>query len=226
MSDIPSEILESAIDAYAASVTAVHAQDPDWEWPARRRIAMRAAAVVILAWAEERHGQEMMILSKEIETMRQEADAIHAKILDLHALTMKQVEGEDALRLDADEHRPDQMTLGQLIDAMVKAPQHLVVMFDNGSWPERLGSHREYYDHLAIEPGNGDFTDTVADWHSRLSSAVGDTFKGYKGGEFRMHRDTPLWCSEWGDASDVMIVGAKVVGGNFVIMTWRDDRHE
>jgi len=38
-----------------------------------------------------------------------------------------------------------------------------------------------------------------------------------------MTRDTPLWCSEWGTASDVMIVGAKVIGGMFVIETRKVD---
>lgn len=123
-------------------------------------------------------------------------------------------------------NRAGQMTLGQLIDAMNQAPAHLVVKFDDGSSLGSLSSYRGYYDHLALEPHDNCPAKTVANCLRRLSNAVGDTFEGYKGGDYRMTRNTPLWCSEWGDASGVMIVGTKVTGDGFVIETWKEEEDQ
>ena len=58
-----------------------------------------------------------------------------------------------------------------------------------------VGSYRGYYDQLAIEPGEEATAGQLAD---RLSDAVGETFTGYKGGDFAMSRNTSVWVADYG----------------------------
>ena len=100
-----------------------------------------------------------------------------------------------------------------------KAPIHI-----DGRPPTRLASYRGSYDQLAIERGGGGFertelsgrresfgdytpghsgvhiraNPTVADLAKALRLAIGEEFEGYKGGQFRMDKDTLLWVSEYG----------------------------
>lgn len=122
-----------------------------------------------------------------------------------------------------DDSRHDQMTLGQLIDELAKLRELMPVVFDDGSCPRTLNSYRGYYDQLALSPDRGVDPWSTANWHEFLSDAEGTVFEAYKGGNYRMTRDTPLWCAGWGDATGVMIVGAKKIGGAFVLVTRHED---
>lgn len=122
--------------------------------------------------------------------------------------------------------RHDQMTLGQLVDELAKLREIMPVVFDDGSHPRTLNSYRGYYAQLALSPGRGVDPWSTANWHEFLSDAEGAVFEGYKGGNYRMTRDTPLWCAGWGDATGVMIVGTKVTGDGFVIETWKEEEDQ
>lgn len=45
---------------------------------------------------------------------------------------------------------------------------------------------------------------TVGEWIEVLKQAIGKTFTGYKGGDFLMGKNTPVWLAEYGDASFVL----------------------
>ncbi len=59
-------------------------------------------------------------------------------------------------------------------------------------------SYRGYYEDLAFPP---EPDVTVAQCLKRAKSALGKTFMGYKGGDFKMGEWTTCWFSDYGHAS-------------------------
>lgn len=91
-----------------------------------------------------------------------------------------------------------QYTLGMLIDVLAARAPDQHVWFDFGQLvPTDVDSYRGYYDHLAIGFAE-DMAPTVGAFLPKLRDAVGAKFHGYKGGEYRMTRDTPLWAAKPG----------------------------
>ncbi len=98
--------------------------------------------------------------------------------------------------------RSSQLSLGELI-LKLEAVQHknLPVLFDDERYrPLRsLCSWRGSYNELAILYAERVLVDddrfliTTDDLLKLLKSAVGRKFGGWKGGEYRMHRGTPVW---------------------------------
>lgn len=82
-----------------------------------------------------------------------------------------------------------QLTLGGLIDALTAMrPDEEVV---NLTAP---GSYRGYYSDLYFERGEG--TRPASELLALARSCMGETFQGYKGGDFTMSRNTPLWIAD------------------------------
>lgn len=89
------------------------------------------------------------------------------------------------------------MTLGEMIVRLEAAPQdaHIRVPFYD-AYAGCLDSYRGYYEMLAIDHQAA--PKTVADFLKEAREAVGSTFIGYKGGDFTMDRNTPIWVAEYG----------------------------
>lgn len=90
------------------------------------------------------------------------------------------------------------MNLGQLIDGLKgvqeqdrKVPKGFV----------KAHSWRGVYAELAFEPASGV---TIAEMLKEAESAVGKTFTGYKGGDFRMDRETDIHISFSGESYDYL----------------------
>lgn len=89
------------------------------------------------------------------------------------------------------ERAETQMTLGGFIDALEKLPPDLKI--------EGLGeldSYRGYYSDLAFEPSSE--YKTAAKLLEECRAAMGEVFQGYKGGDYCMGRNTPLWVASYG----------------------------
>lgn len=89
------------------------------------------------------------------------------------------------------ERSQTQITLGKLIDALCEKgfPEEV-------SKIARPHSYRGYYSDLSFEPEEG-----LMSRHElliMLKECMGEIFHGYKGGEFQMGRNTPLWIAEYG----------------------------
>lgn len=91
------------------------------------------------------------------------------------------------------ERAASQMTLGGLIDRLKELPPDLEVDFVSGPH-----SYRGYYTDLAFEPESG--TMKVSELLSVAEDSLGETFIGYKGGEYVMAKDTPVWISYHGES--------------------------
>ena len=100
------------------------------------------------------------------------------------------------------------MTLGELIDALEPFPDHGDIMFDFGYfYPDSLHSWRGDYAQLSIDFKEDHNYPTVGAFKKRLQEAVGQTFFGWKGGEYVMTRDTPLWVARRGTVGHTIITG-------------------
>ncbi len=108
------------------------------------------------------------------------------------------------------------LKLGELIEALESAnkdaPVYLIVN-EQHRWPTVVGSYRGYYSDLAIEhePAT-DFEDraTVEEFLAHLKQALDSTMTGYKGGEFTMDKDTPLWADFWGQCNNIAVMSVDV----------------
>ena len=109
------------------------------------------------------------------------------------------------------------LRLGQLITHL-KATKEDSVMFDFCDFvPDSLMSYRGYYEQLAVTPQEWKEV-LVNDFLQQLKAAVGAKFSGYKGGEYIMHDNTPVWVSEYGRASGTGIVGVRGTGWGRLIL--------
>jgi len=86
------------------------------------------------------------------------------------------------------------MTLGELIKTLEQADPTMVVPHGFGS-PH---SYRGYYEDVAFSPAANV---SVASMLEHARSALGQTFTGYKGGEYTMGDWTDCWISEYSTAS-------------------------
>lgn len=109
------------------------------------------------------------------------------------------------------------MNLGQLINRLERSPSGNEVIVSTFGHPQTtvggVCSYRGFYSQLAIEPVQKEKPTTVADLLDTLRDAVGKTFTGYKGGEYVMDRDTPVWVSEYGCSSGLQVYAVEDVGG-------------
>ena len=111
------------------------------------------------------------------------------------------------------------MSLGDLIDALKRCPQSLPVRFDEEEQTPYAGqfySYRGYYEDIALELSAS--PSTVAGLLQRAEAAVGQTFEGWKGGDYTMDRDSRLWVvSEQRYASGIRPVTLINEGNQIVI---------
>lgn len=111
-----------------------------------------------------------------------------------------------AVRQQADER--GQLGIGELVALLRAADANKNVWADvPGRGVQVSGivdSYRGYYEQLAIEPGEEATAGELAD---ALSNAIGEEFQGYKGGDYTMSRNTPVWVSGYGDASGFAVTG-------------------
>lgn len=116
-----------------------------------------------------------------------------------------------------------QMSLGEMIAALRACNPDSDIFFDfGGLHPTDVDSYRGYYDDLAIGFSD-DSGSSVKRLLSELEPAVGSTFSGYKGGDFRMHDGTPMWVANYGRCHSTAVVGVRDLGWGVVIDTAHTD---
>ena len=90
----------------------------------------------------------------------------------------------------------DGMRLRDLLEALEAAPRGCKVAFDNGELPGEFHSYRGYYDEACLAEGHEEIT--AAQLKKKLKKFIGSTQRGWKGGEFEMYPETPLWRADNG----------------------------
>lgn len=93
------------------------------------------------------------------------------------------------------ERATEQMTLGTLIDRLKDlGPSQEVDAF------EEPQSYRGYYCDLAFEKAAGKAK--AEDLLKMCQGVMGEVYEGYKGGDFQMGRNTPVWIAPYGNCGD------------------------
>lgn len=111
----------------------------------------------------------------------------------------------------------DCMVLGDLIKKLECCDLEARVQFDFcRHTPGAFHSYRGFYEDLALTPDQSEIT--VSDFLKACKHAVGGTFTGWKGGEFRMGEDTRVWVASSGDATNTGIVAVKPLSWGAVIL--------
>lgn len=111
----------------------------------------------------------------------------------------------------SETHSLEQFSLGRLIDELksIRATDECSVVFDFGNYqPTDFDSWRGSYDELCLR-----YDDHGANNVSALDAliqnaetAVDSSFYGYKGGNYIMTRETPVWIANHGDAGHTFLV--------------------
>ena len=90
------------------------------------------------------------------------------------------------------------MVLQDLIEWLESQNQDAVVPYGFG---EPM-SYRGYYDNVAFRPVENA---RIGDMLDHAKSALGATFEGYKGGEYKMEAHTDCWIAHYGSAGGDLI---------------------
>ena len=119
----------------------------------------------------------------------------------------------------AKERSGKMFTLGKLINVLEETnPSFSVVFdFDKTLSPGSFMSYRGYYVDLAIDTSH--LKKTVREFLEQAKNCMGREFYGYKGGDYLMGEKTPLWVSEYGEASEIGVSELIQVDNKLVIST-------
>lgn len=133
-----------------------------------------------------------------------------------------------------EKYNSPQLTLGQLISEIEKcgivtdSGKDKFICYDFGSAiPTELDSWRGVYDHLALGYMLTGHDNTQAKYQhisakeilAHLKNAIGKTYTGWKGGDYVMDINTPVWVSNSGNADHTGIVGILDEGWRLIILT-------
>lgn len=121
---------------------------------------------------------------------------------------------EEDRRLRSSYH----VTLGELIDDLRQADSDMVVYIDDSKFsPGKEMSYRGYYSDLAFDASST--AKRVSELLDQTERALDSTYTGYKGGEYVMGQDTPLWISGYGRASGNAVVSIQADGDHVSLIT-------
>lgn len=106
------------------------------------------------------------------------------------------------------------ITLGDLYETCSRIDRRIPL---NGGMP-RCHSWRGDYYQLTLEQDNSVLA-TVVDLTRVLHLAHGAIFEGYKGGDYEMGSNTPIWNDPYGVYLRRAILGIKITGGQLRLVT-------
>jgi hypothetical protein len=106
----------------------------------------------------------------------------------------------------------NQMTLGEMIYTLSRMPgnEHVANL-------REAHSYRGYYCDLAFERHEG--TRPAAELLGECRAAMGEVFMGYKGGDYTMGSQTPVWVANYGSGGEKLMA----FGANGGLVTVDDD---
>jgi len=117
----------------------------------------------------------------------------------------------------------DQLTLGELIlklEPIVKNQKdgdEATVRYDfEYLFPTSIDSWRGSYDELALNFEMQGEEMKVSEFLKMLKDCVGKTFTGYKGGDFVMHKGTPIWVANYSNSGNTAVID--VVDNGYVVL--------
>lgn len=130
----------------------------------------------------------------------------------------------------------DQLTLGELLlklkpildkNSDKKPEGQPTVSFDFGTaQPTDFGSWRGAYEEIALgyQLTGYDVSQSIEyvklnEFYKKVEAAIGQTFEGWKGGDFTMNKNTPVWVANSGNSSHSAIVEVIDNGYDVILVT-------
>lgn len=134
------------------------------------------------------------------------------------------------------ERSGKEYNLGMLINDLEKyKDSDMVIKLDTGFYPKNFDSWRGSYCELSLTYDLKEKT-LAKDLYLEAVESDGETFEGYKGGEFTMNKKTPIHQANYGewhlyktikgeerDLGTRKIVGIKENNGKIIIITRNDE---
>ena len=116
-----------------------------------------------------------------------------------------------AVNLDVMKPGDRHMTLGELMKTFIKLNTGFPtpVRLTGGNIPGEFTSYRGYYDQIALTKDGTDKV-RIGEFLRWIEGAIGSTYTGYKGGEYRMTEDTKVWVANYGNSDGAGITGVEV----------------
>lgn len=128
----------------------------------------------------------------------------------------------------------DQLSIGEIIERLEACGtkwmdnQDKTVRYDFGTAvPTSLGSWRGVYSELALgydltgyDNNDSNYEDyTVESLLEELKSGIGNTYHGWKGGDYTMNEDTPVWVANEGNVGSTIIIDVIDNGYEVILLT-------
>ena len=117
----------------------------------------------------------------------------------------------------------DQLTLSELIlklEPIVKNQkdgEEATVRYDfEYLFPTSIDSWRGSYNELALNFETQGEEMKVSEFLNMLKECIGKTFTGYKGGDFTMHKGTPIWVANYSHSGNTAVID--VVDNEYVVL--------
>lgn len=123
--------------------------------------------------------------------------------------------------------KSDQLTLGELIlklepivEKQKERKDEAEVKYDfEYLFPTSIDSWRGSYDELALNFEIEGNCMKVTDFLKMLKEALGKEFTGYKGGEFYMNKNTPVWVANYGNSGNTAVIDVVDDGYQIILIT-------
>ena len=123
----------------------------------------------------------------------------------------------------------DQLSLGEIVSQCeaIQAKDYRrsdnsepTVGFDfEYAHPTGIDSWRGVYAELALSFDFGGKEMSLSAFIEMCRSAIGQTFTGYKGGDYEMSRHTPVWVANYGNSGNTAVVGVLDLGYSVILLT-------
>ena len=112
------------------------------------------------------------------------------------------------------------IVLGELYNQLLEMPAEAILAVEFYGVPICAGdlfSYRGYYEDLSFDLEG---QTTVTEVLERIDDLLaGESYEGYKGGEYYAHYNTLVWVSQYGDNSGIGVSGVELVGDKVFLTT-------
>lgn len=119
----------------------------------------------------------------------------------------------------------DNYNLGNLIEDLSKYPRNACVEIRPFNlYPTGFDSYRGYYSDLSIDYTlDGYNCLNCGQLLDKAKECIDKVFVGYKGGDFKMTKNSVIWLANYGRTTDVILTGVKdrFGDGSFLELTWK-----
>jgi hypothetical protein len=95
------------------------------------------------------------------------------------------------------------INLGEMVAALQALPADAVILDTDGT----MFSYRGYYDQLALNLAPGEQADKDVLLTFATAALAGQTFHGYRGGEYLATDTTAVFVAAFGETSDLRLMG-------------------